>query len=76
MDGRFDPSFDARAQRDPRASGDGLTPEARQRIPLSQDQSGFALALGWLVNAVARLPIWPLRAAPVRVRDHRAEPRL
>jgi hypothetical protein len=74
MDGQFDPSLDARATR---ASSDVLTLDGCQRDPLSQDQSSLALALGWLTNAVARLlPVWPLRAAPVPVRDRRSEPRL
>jgi hypothetical protein len=65
MDGQFDPS--------PETSGLRALDE-RQRIPLSQDQSGFALAFGWLAATVARL--MPARTVAARVQARRAEPRL
>jgi hypothetical protein len=76
MDGQFNPSPEVHAVRATRDADDVLTLDGYQRNPLSQDQSSLALAFEWLANAAARLPIWPLRAAPIPVRERRAEPRL
>jgi hypothetical protein len=76
MDGQFNPSPEAHAERATRVAADVLTLDGCQRTPLSQDQSSLALAFEWLANAAARLPIWPLRVASVPVRERRYEPRL